>query len=160
MNEIEHRDRARQIMSFENMRRRWGLRPTDIDGFQEYCGKLFIYLEGKLINKSMDIGQKRAFEHICESYYEHDTEPKSLSKHFAWVLIFEHNTRPEEDVIIADQYVTEVYSSVFPEWRAPNGRNVVPKFNLDSNGTITVIEAIAQIENWCYENNIPIGKED
>lgn len=169
MNEIEHRDRARQIMSFDNMKRRWNLRPTDIDtyyvgnicGFQEYRSKLFIYIEGKLKGTPWKQGQRWSFEAICDSYYEHDTEPKSLSKHFAWVIFFEHEVKDtNKDVIVGEQHVTEVISSVTLAWHSPDSLNVVPKFNLNSNGKITVIEAIIQIENWCHENKILIGKED
>ena len=158
---IENEERARQLMLFNGMARRWDLSPTNIDLFQEYCGKLYIYGEGKVRGKDLLIGQKKAFEHICESYYEPELEKIPwLSKHFAWVLIYEHDTPVKEDVIVKDQYVTDVYSSIYPEWRTPKSDDVMPKFVLGSNGRITVLEAIAQIENWCYEHNIYIGKEE
>jgi len=156
---IENEDRARQLMLFNGMARRWDLSPTNIDLFQEYCGKLFIYGEGKLRGKDSLKGQKTAFEHICESHYEPEFEKTPwLSKHFVWVLMYEHDTPSNQDVMVKDQYVVNVYSSINPEWRTPKSDEVIPKFILDSNGNITVLNAIIQIENWCYKYNIPIGK--
>lgn len=151
MSGFKNRDRAKQLISFEGMKRRGNLAPTDIDGFQEYRGKLFIYFEGKVAGKNMDIGQRCAFTNICESYYKNP-------EHFAWVLVFEHNTPINKDVIAKDQFVTNVVSSVYPEWRTPQSGDVIPKFELDSNGNVTLLDAIIQIENWCHENEIKIGK--
>ena len=158
MKSIIYKERARQLMLFDNMERRWGLSPTNIDGFQEYCGKLFMYFEGKVAGKNLDKGQKMAFEHICESYYQPEMENTPwLSRHFAWVLVYEHNVPKEEDVMVFDKIVIDVYSSIKPEWRTPKADDVIPKF-ITNNGKITVLEAIEQIEKWCYEHNIPIGE--
>lgn len=151
MSGFNHRERAKQLISFEGMKRRGNLSPTDIDGFQEYNGKLFLYFEGKLNGKRMDVGQRCAFVNICEAL---EGNPNRV----AWVLVFEHNTPLEEDVIAKDQNVIDVVSSIYPQWRTPQSEDVVPKFVLDDNGNITLLEAIKQIENWCYENNIKIGK--
>jgi hypothetical protein len=109
------------------------------------------------VGKNMLEGQKRAFEAICDSYYEDDTEPKWLAKHFAWVLIFEHDTPVDVDIIAKDQYVSLVMSSVSLKWHTPDSLDVVPKFVL-TDGKITVLDAIIQIEDWCHEHNILIGK--
>ena len=62
--------------------------------------------------------------------------------------------------MMKDQYVTKVYSSMNPYWLSPSSDDVIPKFVLDESGKITVLEAQIQIEKWCYDNNIPIGKEE
>lgn len=157
MTGFKNRNRAKQLISFENMKRRGGLTPTDIDGFQEYGGKLFLYFEGKYGGKTMESAQSWAFASICESYHEENVEPKDL-KQVAWVLVFNHDVHDtEEDVVAKDQYVTNVISSVYPEWRVPESPEVVPKFEL-VDGKLTLLDAIIQIENWCHENNIKIGK--
>ena len=66
---------AKQLVLFEGMARRWGLSPTDIDGFVEYDGRLFIYFEAKKIGADMLKGQRTSFQHICESYYKPDVFP-------------------------------------------------------------------------------------
>ena len=158
MTNLRNRARAQQIVSFEGMVRRGRLAPTDIDGFQEYNGVLFIYFEGKVISTDMDLGQKMAFEHVCESYYNPDEKDYKKLKHFAWTLVFEHNVPAELDIVAKDQYVTNVYSSIQPEWRTPKSVDVVPKFKLDTNDRITLLDAIIQIEVWCRENGIRIDR--
>jgi len=144
------RQRARQLHSFEGMTRRSNLKATDIDGFQEYNGKLFIYFEGKTVGKRMETAQGNAFVSMCEILEGNPDQVK-------WVLHYEHDTLVEEDVIVKDQYVVNVLSSVYPEWRTPQSSEVVPKFELDSNGKLTVLDAIIQIEKWCHDNKIKIG---
>jgi len=157
MSNFNNEARAKQLISFEGMKRRGNLAPTDIDGFTEYNGKVFIYFEGKVIGTRTPVGQELAYTNICESYYEPNIEFSKL-KHIAWVLIFEHNTHPDETIIMKDQYVTNVCSSLTIEWRTPQSDDVIPKFILDSNGNITVLEALKQIEDWCYANDIKIGR--
>lgn len=152
MSNFNHVGRAKQLISFQGMKRRSNLSPTDIDGFQEYNGRLFLYFEGKVVGAFQEPAQRSAFVSICESY---EDDPK----HFAWVLVFEHDTPINEEVVAKDQYVINVVSSVFPQWRTPQSDEVVPKFKLDSNGNITLLQAIEQIENWCHEHDILIGKE-
>jgi len=177
MSGFRDRKRAKQLFSFEGMERRFGLKPTDIDGFrvtdinteekvedevrtvsgyQEYGGKLFIFFEGKYSGATMSSAQSQALASICYSHYKEDVEPKDL-KHVVWALAFNHEVHDtEEDVIVKDQYVTNVCSSIYPEWRIPESHEVVPKFEL-TDGNITVLEAIIQIENWCEENNIRVN---
>ena len=162
------RERAKQLISFDGMERRGGLKPTDIDGFsvnedeirtasgfQEYGGKLFIFFEGKYNGKTMSNAQSQAFASICYSHYRENVESKDL-KHVVWALAFNHEVHDtNEDVMAKDQYVTNVCSSIFPEWRIPQSHEVVPKFEL-TDGNITLLEAIIQIENWCEKNNIRV----
>jgi len=164
-NDIIYLARAKQLFLFNEMERRWGLSQTDVDGLligkirgmQSYRGKVFIYFEAKVEGKSLPQGQKYCFEEICESYFE-DIEEKWLAKNFAWTLICEHKVPVEKDIIAHKQYVSDIMSSVTLAWHSPDSPDVVPKFELE-NGKLTVLSAIIQIENWCHEHNILIGKE-
>ena len=149
-------EKAKQPMLFEGMERRYGLSPTDIDAFVEYSCRLFIYFEGKRKGADMLKGQRMSFEHICESYYKPDVFPIKDRKYFAWAIVFEHEVPDEEGVMVKDQYVRKVYSSVNPDWVSPDSDEVIPKFSLDLDGKINVLEAQKQIEDWCRENNIAI----
>jgi len=44
------------------MQRRRGIIPTDIDGFIDYGGKVFVYFEAKLIGAPVRRGQRLALE--------------------------------------------------------------------------------------------------
>lgn len=159
--DLNNRERAKQIISFEGMKRRGNLAPTDIDGFQEYNGRLFIFIEGKVIGNKSPIGQETSFKSMCDVfYYANSLSMKYENKHsnrVAFVLIFEHNTPVENDVVMKDQYVVDTYNSISLAWKKPTDIDVIPKFKT-KNGKITVLDAIIQIENWCYEHKIPIGE--
>lgn len=152
MSNFDYDDRARQKVSFEGIVRRGGAKPMDIDMFQEYNGKLFLYFEAKLVGKPLGNAANWAFVNICESY---QNDPNRV----VWAFVFEHNTPKNEDIIAKDQIIINVVSSIFPEWRSPQSDEVVPKFKLDKNGNLTVLDAFEQIENWCHEHDIKIGKE-
>jgi len=156
-----NRERARQIISFEGMKRRSNLSPTDIDGYQEYNARLFIFSEGKVVGNESPMGQEISFESICDVFYYADSlSMKYENKHsnrVAFVLIYEHDTPVEEDVIMKDQYVVDTFNSISLAWKKPTDIDVIPKFET-KDGKITVLEAIIQIENWCHEHKIPIGK--
>jgi len=165
MSEIIHIERAKQLLLFDNMKRRWGLSPTDVEGvligkirgLASYRGKVFIYMEAKVKGTSLPSGQQRCLEEICDSYYE-EIEEKWKAKNFAWAIICEHNAPIEEDIMARHQYVSEIFSSITLAWHPPKHQDIVPKFELD-DGKLTVLSAIEQIEQWCHDHNILIGKE-
>lgn len=151
--------RAKQLISFEGMERRWGLLPTDIDGYVEYIQKLYIFFEGKVVGTDLPEGQRRALESICESHHNPYATGITDYNRFVFVLIFEHNTNPDDIIMMKDQIVVNVYNNISVEWRAPSAYDVIPKFILNSEGKITVLNALRQIEDWCHKNKIIIGKE-
>jgi hypothetical protein len=167
-NDIIYLKRAKQLLLFKGMERRRGLSPTDIDGLligkirgmQSYRGVAFIYFEAKVEGTQMPDGQKYCFEEICDSYYEPEFENEPWkSKHFAWVLICEHNVPVEDDIMARHLYVSDIRSSITLAWHSPNSSKVIPKFEL-TDGKLTLYDAIIQIENWCHEHHILIGKEN
>ena len=110
---INHPKRAKQIISFEGMERRRGIIPTDIDGFSDYKGGVFVYIEAKLVESPIADGQRLALENVVKSH--------ELARHKAASIIFRHNTRAEEVVIAKDQKVAEMYFKFEGElcWREP-----------------------------------------
>jgi len=114
---IKHPERAKQIISFEGLERHRKIMPTDIDGFIDYNGSSFVYIEAKLDRTPVQYGQRMAFENVVKS---HD-----ISGHKSCAVIIRHNTRPEEIIVAKDQIVDEFYfkyESVY-EWRMPKEHN-------------------------------------
>ena len=110
---INHPERAKQIISFEGMERRRGIIPTDIDGFIDYKGGVFVYMEAKLINAPVTVGQRLALENVVKSHEQ--AQNKACS------IIFRHDTEAKDIIIAKDQVVDETYFKLNGEleWRKP-----------------------------------------
>jgi len=127
---IKHLERYKQskLISYVGLERRRRITPTDIDGFIDYNGNMFIWLEGKLIGKDLDYGQKLALEHLVQL-------AKAAGK-FACVIVFQF-IDPEDSIIVAkDKYVYKTYDTITLEWREPKT-------------PITLLTQIEDIENYC-----------
>lgn len=126
-----------KLISYQGMVRMRKITPTDIDGLIDYNGNLFVYLEGKLIGKSLDYGQKLCFEHLVQSHKK--------AGNFSWVLVFEYDEQiMEDEIIIAkNKSVREIYDSINLIWRPPEKK-------------LTLITAIEGIENYCIKHGIKI----
>ena len=101
---IIHRERARQIISYSGLVRHRNITPTDIDGFIDYNGNAFIYMDAKLEGKGIEFGQKRAFENLVKSH--------AKAKHPTCAIIFRHNTLAEQDIIANECYVDDYYCNM------------------------------------------------
>ena len=114
---INYPQRAKQIISFEGMERRRGIIPTDIDGFIDYKGGVFVYMEAKLVGAPVTVGQRLALENVVKSHEQ--------SENKACAVIFRHNTRAEDIIIAKDQVVDETYFKLNDklEWRKPKIEN-------------------------------------
>jgi hypothetical protein len=63
---IKNRDHMRQIKSFSGMR--WEkITPTDIDGFIDFGGKVFVFIEAKHGESMPPYGQRLALERLCDT---------------------------------------------------------------------------------------------
>jgi len=117
---INYPERAKQIISFEGMERRRKIIPTDIDGFIDYSGKVFVYMEAKLVGADVPDGQRWALESAVKSHDQ--VKGKEGEKgHKASAVLFRHNTQAEEVIIAKDQNVDEMYFEYEDEydWRKP-----------------------------------------
>jgi hypothetical protein len=142
---INNPDRAGQLHLFKDMGLMRNIVPTDIDLFTEYNGRLFIFGEGKYMDKEMSDAQRKAFEGLCNAISQ-------LPNHIMWILLYRHEIHDiNEPVYVKDQYVTKIYNSLDLIWRKPTDADVIPKFET-IDGRITMQQAMKQIENWC-ENN-------
>ena len=94
---INHRDRARQINSFENLR--YGtITPTDIDGLIEYHNQAYVLLETKYKEAKTLYGQKLALERLTRDLNQ--TGKPTIC------IIAEHEVEdPKRDVDVANAIV-------------------------------------------------------
>jgi hypothetical protein len=133
---IKYLNRYKQskLISYEGMVRRRNITPTDIDGFIDYNGRVFIWLEGKLIDKNLDFGQELALMHLVQMAKD--------AGRFACVIVF-YFLDPEDSIIVAkDKYVYKTYDSISLEWKEPKN-------------PVTLLRYIEQIESYC-ENKLGI----
>lgn len=92
---FRNKDYGSQLKDFSGLT--WGkISPTDIDGFLEFSGKLFIIIETKYDGAPMPYGQKLALERICDGLTHGDSH--------AILILTKHNT--DGDIDMATTTVT------------------------------------------------------
>ena len=98
---IRNRDNAKQLRDFSGLR--FGkITPTDIDGFLDFGGEVFVFFELKHGTSKMPTGQKLAYERIVDA-----CEKGGVCTLF---ILAHHNTDKESDVDVSTLNVTEYYS--------------------------------------------------
>lgn len=97
---IVNRDRATQINDFHNIR--YGkITPTDLDGFIDYHGALFIYFEIKYKDTQLHFGQKLALERLCDASQSGGIK--------SYLIISRHGVEnPNEDVDVSQTLVSDL----------------------------------------------------
>jgi len=104
---FQYPERAKQLMNYEGME--WeSMTPTDIDGFLDYRGKYFVYMEGKVVGKDLLRGQELALENATKSH--------AKAGHKAIAIVFEHDTPVEQQVFVKNCRVVRYYLNN-SEWR-------------------------------------------
>lgn len=95
---IRDKDEFLSVHTFEGLQ--FGkLSPMDIDGFLDFAGKFFVFLEGKKTGNKLFGGQRLGYTNLS----------KSLSKPNI-VIHYQHKQPAEgEDIVVADQLVKEIY---------------------------------------------------
>lgn len=83
------------------------LSPIDFDAFMEFKNELFVFIETKFQNAEMPLGQRLAFERICDAIQSPDQR--------AIVFVTSHNA--DGDIDLASTIVTQ-YRYKF-EWHKP-----------------------------------------
>lgn len=99
---IKNVTRAQQIHSFTDLKRKRNISPTDIDGLTDYGGKAFIYMEGKVIGKELEPGQRLALEAVVSSHWQ--------AGHPSMALVYEHDIPASQKVPVAFMFVRGVYT--------------------------------------------------
>jgi hypothetical protein len=84
-----NKDYGSQLKDFSGLT--WGkISPTDIDGFLEFSGKLFIIIETKYDGAPLPYGQKLALERICDGLTHGDAH--------AVLVLTKHNSSGDIDM--------------------------------------------------------------
>ena len=116
---IQNRERARQIIDFSGIR--YGnITPTDVDGFFEKGGKIFVFYEYKLPNAEMPRGQKLALTRVVDVL-------NSAGKSAVLFLCRHNEYNPLADVKAAKAVVEEIYWN--NRWH--KGKNLTVKEQTD-----------------------------
>jgi len=104
---IRNVNRAMQLNNFKDLLRKspvsknMTITPTDIDGVWDYNGKYFVYIEGKLIGKTTDPGQRFALQNIINSHWKAGNP--------AMALIYEHDIPVSEQIPVAYCFTRMIY---------------------------------------------------
>ena len=104
---IRNVNRAMQLNNFKDLLRKspvsknMTITPTDIDGVWDYNGKYFVYIEGKLIGKATDPGQRFALQNIINSHWKAGNP--------AMALIYEHDIPVSEQIPVAYCFTRMIY---------------------------------------------------
>lgn len=126
---INHEERLKQIISFDDMVYNGNIRPTDIDGLIEFHNKAYIIFDVKSGSVEVLTGQKLALERsvrdwrkagkeaigfICE-HNVHDTNEKVIAKNCDVRSIFQGNKwRPPIKPIKLGEAIEQYLSHKFP----------------------------------------------
>ena len=109
----------RQILSFDGMEYRGGIRPTDIDGVLE-TGSAYIFYEVKFSGSPVKRGQRLWMERAVTDV--------SRGGKDALAIIADHYTKdPEIAVYLKDCIVREVFWCRVPQWLKDGRRTVGEK---------------------------------
>lgn len=99
---IQNRERARQIIAYDNLRFKRRITPTDIDGYFEYDDKAFVFYELKYGNAHPPQGQLLALKRLVKAITE--------SGRKAVLFICNHQVGDtDKDIDAASSIVTSVY---------------------------------------------------
>lgn len=99
---IQYQRRFHQAVDFKGLRFE-NITPTDIDGFVEYRGKVFILFKFKHVDATYDIngGQMKALTMTCDAI-------QTDSRH-AMILLCRHDKPPHMDIVAYETLVEAVY---------------------------------------------------
>jgi hypothetical protein len=93
---IRNRALAMRVRDYTGLR--FGkITPTDIDGFMEFGGRLFVFIEGKSGSANMPYGQQLALERLTDAVHK-------PPERYAICLISKHND--EGDIDAANSRLT------------------------------------------------------
>lgn len=95
---IKNRNYIQQVKDFGSLRFDT-IQPTDIDGFIDFGNKIFFIIEVKYGNKMPGLGQRLAFERLCDACVRGGVT--------TFVIIAGHNKTFEEDIDVGNLFVSK-----------------------------------------------------
>jgi hypothetical protein len=116
-----NRDRARQLISFKGLEHGTAL-ASDIDGFIEWRGLGYIFIEVKYGEKELPLGQRLAYERVA----------RDLRKPAIVIVSYHHINDVETDIEVADCAVREIFYNREGKWREPKNVFVTTKEIVDN----------------------------
>lgn len=114
---IKHKGRYKQLITYEglemplhNPRK---ITPTDIDGFVDFNGNAFLYLEAKKHDAEFIKGQRISFENLVKAHNKAGIQ--------TLVIVFDHHSEPDEIVDAKNCEVRQYLSNNSGGWQKYNG---------------------------------------
>jgi hypothetical protein len=104
-------ERKKQLIDYRGIRYGKGT-PTDIDGFIEWHGKVFVFYEYKTGNNEMPFGQELAYTHLVDAIRD--------GGRYAVYFLCKHNTSVDEEINGAECVVEKYYYN--GKWYPGGGR--------------------------------------
>jgi len=139
--EVQNQEKFKQRILFEGLIRKDRITPTDIDGFIDYKGKAFVFLEAKTGEADMKYGQKLAYINLIQTLKKAGTD--------AICILFKHNTPSHQHIKASEQEVDSIYmfdeKDEFWIWKVPSK-------------PINVVQALDTFEKKCLKKGIKIFK--
>jgi hypothetical protein len=114
---IEYAERRQQLIDFSGIHYKYGITPTDIEGFFEILNKVFVFIELKLTGTPEPKGQRLAFERVIDSLM-----------YSAVYIVAEHNVYDTDEEVPAHLAIVKRYYTN----REPYGWNEPKEKNLKS----------------------------
>lgn len=109
--EFQYTGRARQLIRFSDMR--YGnITPTDIDGYFERHGELFVFFEVKKRGEELPFGQSMALTRLVDNLW------RNGKKAVLFVSVHDVNDC-QQDIAAARTQVTDIYFE--GRWRKASG---------------------------------------
>lgn len=106
------RKRAKQLLRFDGLEYVGDVTPMDLDGLIEWHDKKRVLIEIKTKGAPVPKGERKALERMVNDFGRVGKESVAI--------IADHTVfNREEDVIIADCLIREIYSSREHYWRPP-----------------------------------------
>lgn len=133
---IRNRNFATQIRDFSGLR--FGtITPTDMDGYEDWHNKAWVFIELKYGEANLPYGQKLAFQRLCADMAKIKPTIGLVARHWAQV---------PADIKVADAVVTEAYYQgewkTLRTWADCTVRNVMETFHAMVDGRPYTIRRI------------------
>ena len=117
---VRNRKRAEQGRDYSGMK--FGtITPSDIDGFMDFGGRLFVFIELKLVGAPFERGQKWAYERLVDA-----CERVGIPS----IVIVARHTTPDDQLIPAASCVVSEFR-IGGRWREPKDPSITLRAMVD-----------------------------
>ena len=136
---IQYESRYKQLIDFSGLVRHRGISPTDIDGFIDYGGNAFIYMDAKLYGKELSVGQRIAYQNLVKSH--------GIAKKPTCAIIWRHNVPQDQHIMAHEKYVDEFYCNMSIKLGEENINHKYNTWNKLKENSWTLLDFLNEMES-------------